>query len=251
MTTIGTFPFLVEPFKCDCNGRFTYSNLGNCLLNAADFHAAERQFGYNDLDAEGKAWVLSRLAIEMTEMPRPYDRLMISTWVESARHFFTRRNWAVKDCDGHVYGYASSVWAMIDKTTRQPVDVFSVNDGCMGDYVVADETVPIDSPSRVSMDEKEAKEVRTLKTTYSDIDVNGHVNSIRYIEHAIDCIPTDVICNRRIHRIEVAYVAESYLGDQLCFMLDRPSESEWAYMILRVLSDGDEREVCRVKVVLA
>lgn len=242
---------MVEPFKCDCNGRYTYPHLGNCLLNAADFHAAERKFGYVDLNAIDKSWVLSRLAIEMVEMPLPYTRLMVSTWLESAKRFFTRRNWAVKDCDGRTYGYASSVWAMIDKTTRQPVDVLSVSDGCMADYAVPDESVPIDAPSRVSINERETKEVRVLTTAFSDIDVNGHVNSIRYIEHAIDCIPSDILCNRRIRRLEAAYVAESYLGDRLHFLLDHPNEDEWSYIIAREAVDGDEREVCRVKVVIA
>ena len=249
MNEVGTFPFVAEPFKCDFSQHLTFAHLGNYMLNAADFHADERKFGYLDLINDNKAWVLSRFVMDMAEMPMSYDSLRISTWVESAMKFFTRRNWAVEGADGKVYGYGSSVWAMIDINTRQPVNIFSVNDGCMSQYVAADKHVPIDSPSRVSMDEKSARMVGEIDTRYSDIDINGHVNSVRYIEHAIDLLSLEWHRTHNVRRIEVAYVAESYYGDKLRFYLDEQDGKTLCYMICRLSPEGEEREVCRVKII--
>ena len=55
---------------------------------------------------------------------------------------------------------------------------------------------------------------------YSDIDINGHVNSIRYIEHILDLFPIEMYRERRIRRFEMAYVAESYYGDELTLFMD-------------------------------
>ena len=111
-------------------------HLGNHLLNAADFHSNERDFGMNYLNPIHKTWVLSRLAVEMDEMPLAYTPFFVETWVESAMRFFTNRNFKVEDADtGKVYGYARSGWAMIDTDTRQPADIFSIRDGAIRNYI--------------------------------------------------------------------------------------------------------------------
>lgn len=58
----------------------------------------------------------------------------------------------------------------------------------------------------------------SLNARYSDIDINGHVNSIRYIEHILDLFPIELYKESRIRRFEMAYVAESYYGDELTFI---------------------------------
>ncbi len=129
---------MAEPFHCDFSNRLFMGHLGNHLLNAADFHSNDRGFGMNYLSTIGKTWVLSRLAVEMDEMPLAYSRLAVETWVESAMRYFTNRNFKVEDAaTGQVYGYGRSVWAMIDVQTRQPTDLFAVNDGAINDYVSA------------------------------------------------------------------------------------------------------------------
>ncbi len=248
MNAIGKYEFLAEPFRCDFNGRLMYSTLGNYMLNAADYQSSERGFGWNELKRENKAWVLSRFVMEMSEMPGPYDRFDIATWVESVMRYFTYRNWSVIGKDGKVYGYGTSVWAMIDLTTRQPADIFSVNDGRIRNFVSPDDKVPIDSPSRVKMDGKNATLIREIDVTYSDLDVNGHVNSIRYIEHVLDLFPTQWHQLNHITRIEVAYVAESHYGDRLRFYEERQDDNSKCFMITR-LNDDTEQEVVRCRIV--
>ena len=69
---IGTYQFVAEPFHVDFNGRLTMGVLGNHLLNCAGFHASDRGFGIATLNEDNYTWVLSRLAIELDEMPYQY-----------------------------------------------------------------------------------------------------------------------------------------------------------------------------------
>ena len=96
---VGKYRFLSEPFHCDFSKRLFMGHLGNHLLNAADFHSNERDFGMNYLNPIHKTWVLSRLAVEMDEMPLAYTPFFVETWVESAMRFFTNRNFKVEDAD--------------------------------------------------------------------------------------------------------------------------------------------------------
>jgi acyl-ACP thioesterase len=244
MDKVGKYPFMAEPFHCDFSTRLFMSHLGNILLNAADFHSNDRGFGMLYLKTINKAWVLSRLAVEMERMPKAYDKFWVETWVESAMRFFTNRNFAITGTDGQVYGYGRSVWAMIDTESRQPQNILEVNDGSLNDYIEKEKACPIDKSSRVQMTD-EAELVRTIETTYSDVDVNGHINSIRYIEHVLDLWDIDWYTKHQIHRFEVAYVAESHQGDHLSFYRMQTAPNEYC---VRICKDNDV-EVVRSKVV--
>lgn len=247
MGPVGTYNFIAEPFRCDWVGRLTMSSLGNGMINAADFQSAERGFGYLDIRKSNRAWVLSRFVIEMNEMPKSHEKYSISTWITSAMKFFTYRNWSIQSHEGKVFGYGTSVWAMIDLTTRQPVDILSVNDGGIVQYVDPENVVPIAGPSRVRMDEKGADLVGEIPVTYSDIDTNGHVNSIRYVEHVMDLFPLSWYENQVLYRIEVAYVAESHYGDVLRFYQDKQSDDVYCFKVCCVNFQGEEKEACRIK----
>ena len=241
---VGKYEFLAEPFHCDFSKRLFMGHLGNHLLNAADFHSNDRNFGMNYLNTINKTWVLSRLAIEMDEMPAAYTRFYVETWVENAMRFFTNRNFKVTDVnDGRVYGYGRSVWAMIDTETRQPADLFDINDGDIKNYILSDKECPIAKSSRVRMSDN-AELVRTIDTNYSDIDVNGHVNSVKYIEHVLDLWDLDWYKSHCLKRLEIAYVAESHQGDKLSFYREQDADGDYCVRIVR----DDGTEACRCKV---
>ena len=218
-------------------------HLGNHMLNAADFHSTDRGFGMKYLMTIKRSWVLSRLAIEMNEMPEQYTKFNIETWVENAMRFFTQRNFSVSDDSGKVYGYGRSVWAMIDTDTRQPCDILSIKDGAINEWIEAEKPCPIDKGGRVKMSDA-AEFVHAIDTYYNDVDINGHINSVKYIEHVLDLWSLDWYKAHRIQRFEIAYVAESHAGDKLSFYREETGENEFCVRIVRT----DGTECCRSKV---
>ena len=229
MDKIGCYEFLAEPFHCDY---------------AADFHSSARGFGMKYLMSINRSWVLSRLAIEMDEMPKQYTKFNVETWVESAMRYFTSRNFSVVGNDGHVYGYGRSIWAMIDTESRQPTDIFAIDNGAINNWIVNDKDCPIDKGGRVKMSDN-AQLVRTIDTFYNDVDINGHINSVKYIEHVLDLWPLDWYRDHQIRRFEIAYVAEAHAGDQLSFYREETAVNEFCIRIVR----KDGTECCRSKVI--
>lgn len=244
----GTYRFVVEPFHVDFTGRLFMGVLGNHLLNCAGFHATERGFGIASLNESNYTWVLSRLAVDLTEMPLQYESFSIDTWVENVYRLFTDRNFAIRAADGRVYGYARSIWAMINLDTRKPADLLELHGGSIVNYIETNMPCPVEKPGRIKVAEKIP--LRTLDTYYSDIDVNGHVNSIKYIEHILDLFSQEWFAQKRIVRFEMAYVAESYFGDKLSFYRDEINEDEFNVEVRKNvgLSNETGEVVCRSKV---
>ena len=255
MEKIGRYEFLAEPFHCDFERRLMMGHFGNHLLNAADFHSNDRNFGMNYLNPRNLTWVLSRLAVEIYEMPQAYERFTVETWVESAMKFFTNRNFAIvgvrkqpsslishPSSINKVYGYGRSVWAMIDTETRQPANILDIRNGEMLTWTDPTKECPIAKSSRVKMSD-DAELMCTIDTFYSDVDMNGHVNSIRYIEHVIDLWPLDWYRTHRLRRFEVAYVAEAHAGDRLSFYREETAPDEFCVRICK----SEDEEVVRCK----
>ena len=225
---IGTYNFVAEPFHVDFTGRLTLGVLGNHLLNCAGFHATERGFGMAELNEENYTWVLSRLAIDMDEMPLQYESFSIQTWVENVYRLFTDRNFAILDKDGRKIGYARSVWAMISMQTRKPIDLLAINGGDIVNYV-CDEPCPIEKPSRIKVMATEP--VASLTAKYSDIDINGHFNSIRYLELVLNLFPKERYATHRVARVEMAYSSETYCGETLSLYCEEVAPGQFAVEI--------------------
>ncbi len=249
MNKIGKYEFMAEPFHCDFSGRMFLGHLGNQMLNAADFHSTDRGFGMKYLMTIKRSWVLSRLAIEMEEMPAQYERFTIETWVESAMKFFTSRNFCVSDGQGRVYGYGRSIWAMIATETRQPSDIYSIDNGAINDWIVDDKPCPIEKGGRVKMSD-DAELIRSIEVNYNDIDINGHVNSVKYIEHVLDLWDVAWYGEHSLKRFEIAYVAETHQGDRMNFYREQVADNEFCVRLTKTdVLTQKETEVCRCRLV--
>ena len=78
--------------------------------------------------------------------------------------------------------------AVIDTETRLPADLTQLPEGSFADILMPGNTPPIAPMARMRM--KEPQLVATHKAAYCDLDINGHVNSIRYIELMLNATST-------------------------------------------------------------
>ncbi len=227
---IGHTPFTVEPFSEDFTGRLSWRFLGNHLLRCASLHAGHYGFGYEDMQQANHAWVLSRLVVEMDDMPRTGEHYNIETWVNNIYRQFTDRLFRVTGDGGKVYGHGFSIWALIDVESRQPADLTQLPNGGFIN-ALNEQSVPIKGPGKVRV--RSAEPARTLTACYSDLDINGHVNSIRYIEMLLDTFDSQLFASRPVRRIEMAYSAETLPGETLHIFHDPEDENGRCCMEIR------------------
>jgi acyl-ACP thioesterase len=92
--------------------------------------------------------------------------------------------------------------------------------------------------------------VRTIEVNYNDIDINGHVNSVKYIEHVLDLWDIAWYREHRLKRFEIAYVAEAHQGDKMDFYREKIADNEFCVRLTKTdLSSQKETEVCRCRLV--
>lgn len=219
MENSSTYRFDTDFFDDDFTGRMSWNVFGKRILRAAAQHAEERGFENIERNGHTYLWVLSRMTIETERMPRVSENGTITTWLSAAYRCFVERNFTINDQSGRETARVHTVWALIDAKSRRPVNLSEVTDDGLQQFVVADKTLSLPRPQRIDTDR--LKETEQRRVYYSDLDKNGHLNSIRYIDYALDTFSTEYLENHRPSRIETAYCRESVWGDTVTILKER------------------------------
>lgn len=225
---IGIYEFPIDAYLTDFRARATLPMIGGFMLQAATKHAEERGFGYNEMTGNKRAWVLSRMAIEIYEYPQNDTVMTIKTWVADVNRLFTERYFAFENDEGKNLGYAKTVWASIDLATRRPTNVNDLEK--LVSYIYKEGECPIEGLKKIPALKDNYEVVNEFDVKYSDIDINKHLNSMKYIEHMVDVFDINMYEQKEIKRFEINYVNEGRYGAQL-EIIKREEESGSVYIL--------------------
>jgi len=240
MTPIGRYEFGIDAYLTDFRGKATLPMIGGFMLQAATKHAEERGFGYSAMTSQQRVWVLSRIAIEVFEYPNNDTVMVLKTWVASVNRLFTERHFSFEDEQGREIGFAKSLWASIDLVTRKPTNVLELEG--LSDYITEKEN-PIEGMTKIPALKDDYEIATDFVVKYSDVDINKHLNSMKYIEHFVDVFDIDMFREKEIRRIEINYISEGRYGTKLDILKRTEKDS----IFVLEMKDGDT-SVCSTRV---
>ena len=201
------YEYEIKYQEVDGNKKLRLFNLENYLLEVAGTVADQLGFGIAQLHPKGLTWILTRLSLEMYELPTHCEKVRFETWIESNAHMLSTRDFRIYSGD-KLIGQCKSVWAVLDLQKREIVNVF--DDPIFADSVDGD----VIEMARVRMTTlPEPTGCMPHKIVYSDIDYNGHCNSCRYLQAMMDAYLPDYY-GKKI-RLDINYSKEVMLGDEL------------------------------------
>lgn len=201
------YEFEIKYQEVDGKKRLRLFNLENYLLEVAGKVADDLGFGIQVLHPRGLTWILTRMSVEMYEMPTHCEHVRFETWIESNAHMLSTRDFRIYSGD-RLIGQCKSVWAVLDLQKREIANIFNdpILEGCVDGEV-------IDLP-RVRMTTiPEPTGMASHKIVYSDIDYNGHCNSCRYLQAMTDVYLPDYY-GKKV-RLDINYSKEAMLGEQM------------------------------------
>lgn len=212
--------YQVMTSNCDFRGTWRPSAILECMQEAAGMHAELLSIGRNTLLQRNIVWILTRSEVVMDRYPRMGETVTVETFPMACRRWFFPRYFIFRDETGEQIGYAGSLWALLDVNTRKMV--------APGEWLAflpdnRDLTAPMGLPATVADAPAEAEESDFLPV-YTDLDINGHVNNVRYLDWACNALGIDTMRAYQLARFAVNYDAEILPGQAVHAALRRSGE---------------------------
>jgi len=183
--------------------------LATYFQEAAGRHADALGVSMQDLLTDGKAWVLARLRMEVDRLPEWEEEIVLETWPSGLDGLFATREVLFLGEGGQPLGRGTSAWLVIDAERRRPLRPPSA----LYDIEVPDRPAPLgraeDDLSAPSRTDRE----QTFTVRYHDLDLNRHVNNVRYLEWALETLPLEVLDTCRCRGLALQFEAETTFGD--------------------------------------
>jgi acyl-ACP thioesterase len=230
---------VVESFDVDMLGRVRPQILFAHLLNSAWNHTCGTSYGYEALTERNQIWVLIKAQILVKRLPKWNERIKIETWGKEPVRFYALRDFTVCSEEGEKLISATSSWMILDKTTGRPQRI---------------DKQPDSFPWRSGRDEMETdlekireltgcRELARFRVLYSDIDMNRHVNSAKYLQWMMDSHSYGHLETTEIKEIELNFLSEALPGDEVVVYSEENGERE----LCSVKRIGDGKELCRAR----
>ena len=209
LQTLYTKNYRLTAAQCNAQSELAPSQLIQQIIEVATEHADLLGVGFRDLQNHGDLWVLSRVAIEMKRYPRLLEDYTLTTWIEGYNRHFSERNIEIRTADGTILGHARTIWVAINMQSRRPADLSYIS------YIsqtVSDHPCPIPKQGKIRPAET-PQIVHDYTFRISDIDLNRHVNSTRYVELILNQMDLADFDSFFLQRFEIEYRREAHYGD--------------------------------------
>lgn len=165
----------------DLNGSWRVSRIFTDMQEAGGAHSEQNGLGMRAMWGQGLAWVLSRVQLRMTRLPRIGETVTVRTWPKPPQHFFFPRHYRFM-VDGEEIGTAATLYVQLDTESRRMAKPW-----LGGQEELTCDTEPA-YPLPAGVPAVDAEPMLFTRTAqYSDLDINGHVNNTRYLDWYCDC----------------------------------------------------------------
>ncbi|KAL3535790.1 hypothetical protein ACH5RR_004251 [Cinchona calisaya] len=164
-----------------------------------------------EMSKKNLIWVVSKMQVLVDRYPTWGDVVQVDTWVAASGKNGMRRDWLVRDSKtGDILTRASSLWVMMNKETRRLAKIpDEVRTEIGGYFVDSPPIVEEDGRKLPKLDDNTADYIRTgLSPRWSDLDVNQHVNNVKYIGWILESAPLPILESHELASLTLEYRRE-------------------------------------------
>jgi len=229
----------IHSYDADFQLRASPEALSRAFLEAAWNHAEHLGVGHSELARQQKLWVLGRLLLQIDGWPRWGDAVQIRTWPRGINGAFALRDFEIFDENETRLVAGSSSWLVLDASTHRPL---RINKLLQNLPTPLTRTALGREPSKLGPLTTPTHSV-TREVRYSDVDVNRHVNSARYIGWLLDSYEPEFHRTHGLHSLKVNYLAETLWPDSVSVKSQPQTPATFAHSIV----NSSQHEVLRAE----
>lgn len=196
--------------QCTPAGFLKYTDLCNILQLTAAAHSEIGGISFFDMQEFHQAWVLSRMRVEVSALPKWQDIVTVKTWINSLENSRSVRALEMYVNGKKIVG-CETYWAVFNTQSRRPEPLALPFEHF---ELFPDNRATNEGFSKININHD--KEAIFEKTVYlSDLDIVNHVNNVKYLEWCLDHVDEKRILKQEVKSFEMNFMKELSLKDKV------------------------------------
>jgi medium-chain acyl-[acyl-carrier-protein] hydrolase len=230
----------IKVYESDAIGRLSFPAMCDYFQDMAWRHYNYVEKALGNLLAPGQFWLMTRLEVEILKLPAWQDVIEVETWSRGIEKFYAYRDFIVTGSDGQPVAKGTTTWVVLDTVNKKisrltelaqkwpsRSDASSLNRN-------ADK---LDAPVNPEYGAE-------YTVQYSDMDVNRHVNNVKYIKWMFDAAGMEFLEKHTVEKAVINFIDETRAGDVVKTGVGKREGLEISCNVLKV---GGARDASRAK----
>ncbi|KAM7277880.1 hypothetical protein ACFE04_005014 [Oxalis oulophora] len=160
-------------------------------------------------------WIVTKLSVEIDSYPTWDEVLEVDTWLRPSGKNGVQKDWTIKNLvTGQILGRATSKWMMMNGKTRRLSKIPEEVKAEISPFFLERK----EDESAQKKIEKLANAIyinKNLKPKRSDIDMNHHVNNVKYANWMLEAIPETILEECQLSSITLEFRRECGISETI------------------------------------
>lgn len=237
-----TTTFQVYTNNADSRKMAKAGSLFSYFIEAASMHAERLGIGHKSLqDNHNAFWALSKVHFEIRQTPVWHQKVNVTTWPSGYNRLFARRYFQIADEQGNIIVEGASDWVIMSFENRSLCNVQSIV-GNIDKFNLEQEHLNLNT-TKVQPADADNSLKTNRRVMYSDLDMNNHLTSMRYLDWALDCIDIDYLNTHTAQTVDINFMHETPLNEDVTLLCQQSGDS---FVISGTLANGKTSFLTRI-----
>ncbi|MBP3255795.1 MAG: hypothetical protein J6M60_04840 [Clostridia bacterium] len=196
----------------DKNTNLTNKAILSFFEDIGGYHSNLAGFGLKQIEASRLSWVLLHWKLKVIKRVK-YNGipLKVKTWSRGVERTCTFRDFEIYDSNGDLCVVGSSKWTLI----HLEKGLMRLNDDLLINYEAEEKKAIPDFEFKKIQEPESYSNEFDYTVLRRDLDINGHMHNLNYIDLAYEALPKDIYENHSFDDVEIMYKKGAFLGDKL------------------------------------
>ena len=182
------------------------------LEDLACRHSDMVGFGINDTLKTNLSWVLLNWKVKILKEANYGSTVTVKTWSRDTNKLYTYRDFEIYDENNNLICIASSKWVLLSTKTGH---ITQITDEIRNAYNPENKTVFEEPEISKLIEPSNANETFSFRVNRRDIDINGHMHNLYYLDLAYEALPDEVYNKRPYDSVQIQYKKEIKYGEKV------------------------------------
>ena len=184
------------------------------LENIGSYHSDIAGYGAGDIEKTHVAWILAGWKLNVIKRQKYGEDIDIKTWGRDMSKAITYRDFEIYNEQKELCAIATSKWVLVNTETGR---LTRITDEITNKYQPENKSVyPERELEKIELPpENEYTNQVEYTVTRRDIDINGHMHNLYYLDLAYEALPDKVYNKRPYDSVQIQYKKEIKYGEKV------------------------------------